>query len=148
MDRLRLAGLTVAGIAATLALTAAQRPALFGQTVPGLWEISGIPGDKAAARECVTDTAELARYEHRSRSCTMNVTSDSANFAVVDYSCGGAGFGHTEDRPDHSAVVADRDSGRLRQSAVQLRAAGAARRRLPGDQDRRAPLRRRLTIAR
>jgi hypothetical protein len=95
VNRLRLACLTAAGIAATLALTAAQRPALFGQTVPGLWEITGLPGDKAAARECVMDTAELARYEHRSRSCTLKVTNDSANFAVVDYSCGGAGFGHT-----------------------------------------------------
>ena len=79
MNRLRLAGLTAAGIAATLALTAAQRPALFGQTAPGLWEIGGIPGAKASAQECVMDTAELARYEHRSRSCTLKLTNDSAN---------------------------------------------------------------------
>jgi hypothetical protein len=74
----------------------AQRPALFGQTAPGLWEISGLPGTKAAARECLMDTAALARYEHRSRACTIKVTSDSASSTVVDYSCGGAGFGHTK----------------------------------------------------
>ena len=96
MDRLRLAGLTVAGIAAALALMGAQRPALFGQTAPGLWEISGIAGAKVPARECVADMALLARYEHKSRPCTMKVTSDGLNSAVVDYSCGGAGFGHTK----------------------------------------------------
>jgi hypothetical protein len=40
--------------------------------------------------------AALARYEHRSRSCTMKVISDSSSAAVVEYSCGGAGFGHTK----------------------------------------------------
>jgi hypothetical protein len=83
-------------MAAALILMGAQRPALFGQTAPGLWEISGLPGAKAAARECLMDTAVLARYEHRSRSCTMKVTSDSQSSTVVDYSCGGAGFGHTK----------------------------------------------------
>jgi hypothetical protein len=96
MDRLRLAVFTVAATTAALVLTGAQRPALFGQTAPGLWEISGIPGAKAAARECVMDMAVLARYEHKSRACAMKVTSDSPNSAVVDYSCGGAGFGHTK----------------------------------------------------
>ena len=95
MDRLRLAGLTVTGIAAALILMGAQRPALFGQTAPGLWEISGLPGAKPA-RECVMDTAALARYEHRSRPCTMKLTSDGPTSTVVDYSCGGAGFGHTK----------------------------------------------------
>ena len=92
----RLASLTVAGITAALVLTGAQRPGLFAQTAPGLWEISGIPGAKVSARECVADMASLARYEHKSRPCTMKVTSDSPDSAVVDYSCGGAGFGHTK----------------------------------------------------
>jgi hypothetical protein len=96
MDRLRVAGLVVAGVAAALVLTAAQRPAALAQTVPGLWEISGLPGAKLPARECVADTAVLARYEHRSRSCTMKVISDSAISSVVEYSCGAAGFGHTK----------------------------------------------------
>ena len=96
MDRSRLAVVTVAGMAAALALTAAQRPALFGQTAPGLWEISGIPGAKVSARECVADMVSLARYEHKSRPCTVKVTGDSPDSAVVDYSCGGAGFGHTK----------------------------------------------------
>jgi hypothetical protein len=96
MDALRLAGLTVGGITAALILIGAQQPALFSQTAPGLWEIRGISGAKVFARECVADTALLARYEHRSRSCTVKVTSDNRDSAVVDYSCGGAGFGHTK----------------------------------------------------
>jgi hypothetical protein len=96
VNRLRLASLTVAGMTAALILMGAQRPALFGQTAPGLWEVSGLPGAKAPARECVMDTAALARYEHRSRACAMKVTSDSPTSTVVDYSCGGAGFGHTK----------------------------------------------------
>jgi hypothetical protein len=92
----RLASLTVAGIAAALVLTGAQRPALFAQTAAGLWEISGVPGAKTAARECVADTAQLARYEHKSGACSMKVTSDGLSSAVVDYSCGGAGFGHSK----------------------------------------------------
>lgn len=95
MDQLRVAGFTVAVIAAALVLTGAQRPMALAQSAPGLWEISGVPGARLPARECLADTAALARYEHRNRACTMKVTSDGASFTVVDYSCGGAGFGHT-----------------------------------------------------
>ena len=93
---MRLVLIGIAGLAGALVLTAAQRPAALGQTAPGLWEISGLPGAKTPARQCVTDMALLARYEHRNRSCTAKVISDDANKAVVEYSCGGAGFGHTK----------------------------------------------------
>jgi hypothetical protein len=96
MDRLRLAGLAIVAMTASFALMGAQRPVLFGRTAPGVWEISGVPGAKTSARECVMDIAALARYEHKSRTCAMKVTSDGLNSAVVDYSCGGAGFGHTK----------------------------------------------------
>jgi len=96
MNRRGFAGLTMAGIAAALVLTGAQRPVALAQAAPGLWEVSGLPGGRAATRECVADLTLLARYEHRSRACTVKVTSDSASATVVDYSCGGAGFGHTK----------------------------------------------------
>ena len=95
MERLGLAGLAVAGITAALVLTGAQRPAALGDVAPGLWEISGVPGMKAPARECFTDMAILARYEHKSRSCAIKLISDGPSSAIFDYSCGGAGFGHT-----------------------------------------------------
>ncbi|MEP7130342.1 MAG: hypothetical protein ABI770_04360 [Sphingomicrobium sp.] len=96
MDWLRVAGFTVAGTAAALVLTAAQQPLALAQAIPGLWEVSGMPGARVPARECVPDMTVLARYEHKSRACTMKVTSDSASITVVDYACGGAGFGHTK----------------------------------------------------
>jgi hypothetical protein len=96
MDRRRLAALTIAGTAAALVLTGAQQPLALAQTLPGLWEVSGMPGARVAARECLADMTVLGRYEHKSRACTMKVTTDSASSTVVDYTCGGAGFGHTK----------------------------------------------------
>ena len=96
MERLRLAGFAVAGITAALVLTGAQRPAALGGVAPGLWEITGLPGMKAPARECLTDMTILARYEHRSRTCAIKLISDGPSSVVFDYSCGGGGFGHTK----------------------------------------------------
>ena len=96
MNRLRLAGLLIGGISAALVLVAAQRPQLFAQTQGGMWEMSGVPGASGPVRQCVGDVAALARYQHIGRNCAMRVISDSPASAVIDYSCGGAGFGHTK----------------------------------------------------
>ena len=96
MSRLRLAGLAIGGISAALVLMAAQRPQLFAQTAPGMWEVSGLRGKTAPLRQCFSDVATLARFEHLGRNCTMRVTSDSPASAVIDYSCGAAGFGHSK----------------------------------------------------
>jgi hypothetical protein len=92
--------LTLACIAAAVAavpvLIAAGRPPALAQTQPGLWEISGAPGTRLPIRQCVSDMAALARFEHRARSCTANVVSDDGTSAAIDYSCGGAGFGHSQ----------------------------------------------------
>ncbi len=82
--------------AALLALTAAQRPSVFIQTIPGLWEVDGIPGSNSPLRQCLADVSLLARFEHRHAPCTQRVITDSASAAVIDYSCGAAGFGHSE----------------------------------------------------
>src|SRR5438270_2418884 len=95
MSSLKLAVALTAGMGAVLALTAAQRPLLFAQTQPGLWELSGVPGAKSPVRQCVADVAALVQFEHRDRSCSRKVLSDSPTSAVVDYSCGAAGFGHS-----------------------------------------------------
>lgn len=86
------AGLT----GAAFALIAAQGPSLFDQAQPGLWEISGAPGLKAPVRQCLADLTPLARFEHRTSNCTAKVSGQSPTSASVDYSCGGAGFGHTQ----------------------------------------------------
>ena len=93
----RSAGLArwLAGSAAALMLTAAQQPSPFAQAKAGDWELTGIPGVKAN-HQCIGDMLSLARYEHRGKSCSSKVISQNATKAVVEYTCGGAGFGHSE----------------------------------------------------
>lgn len=88
--------LASAGVGAALTLLAAARPPALAQTQPGLWEISGAPGAKLPVRQCVSDMAALARFEHRASTCTANVVRDDGTTAAIDYSCGGAGFGHSQ----------------------------------------------------
>nr|NUR38294.1 hypothetical protein [Sphingomonas sp.] len=96
MARLATRILTVSGIAAALALTAAGRLSVFAQAQPGLWEISGAPGTHTPIRQCVADVTSLARFEHRSRGCTARILKDGGTSAQIEYSCAGAGFGHSE----------------------------------------------------
>ena len=96
MTRIRALFASAGGIAAALALIAAQQPSALAQAQPGLWEISGAPGARAAVRQCVADVAALARFEHRSNSCTAKLLKDAGSSAEIDYSCGGAGFGHSK----------------------------------------------------
>ena len=77
------------------ALLAAKPPAL-AQATPGQWEISGIPGVKAPLVQCIADVAALTQFEHRGRSCSRTTISDDGTSTIVQYSCGGAGFGRSE----------------------------------------------------
>jgi hypothetical protein len=88
--------LTAGPVGAGFLLGAAQQPSVFAQVQPGLWEISGAPGAKTPLRQCVADIAALARFEHRASACTARVVKDSSSSANVDYTCGGAGFGHSQ----------------------------------------------------
>jgi hypothetical protein len=88
--------LATAGIGAALTLTAAARPPALAQAQPGLWEISGAPDTHAPIRQCVGDVATLARFEHRSSNCSAKVLKDAGGMTQIEYSCGGAGFGHSE----------------------------------------------------
>ena len=96
MARITTLALTAGGVAAAFALAAAARPSALAETQPGLWEISGAPGARAPLRQCVADVATLARFEHRSSSCTAKVLKDGGSSTLIDYSCGGAGFGHSQ----------------------------------------------------
>src|SRR4051794_19189077 len=84
-----------AGVAAALALGAAQRPMALAQTSGGLWEISGAPGTRVPPRLCVGDPSMLAQYEHRGRPCTRVVISDAPPTTVIHYTCAGNGFGRS-----------------------------------------------------
>jgi hypothetical protein len=81
---------------AALALIAAQRPEALAPAAPGLWEIDGLPGASAPARECVADVVALAQYEHRAKRCTRNLVSNGPSFAVITYTCAGNEFGRSK----------------------------------------------------
>ena len=83
-------------IAGALALTGAQQGTPLSQAQPGIWELSGIPGAKAPLKQCLTDVAALAQFEHRGKTCKARVTSSQADSELIEYSCGSAGFGRSE----------------------------------------------------
>jgi hypothetical protein len=78
---------------ALLALTAAVRPAVFSQTVGGLWEISRSDGGRRSI--CIPDPLVLAQYEHMRSRCSRDVIRDQRGLAEISYSCAGGGFGQT-----------------------------------------------------
>ncbi len=95
MSRLRIFALVGATIVAGVAVAATPRPSALSDTVPGLWEIAGVPGAKPV-RECVGDVTMLARFEHRRGSCTHKVLTDGPTAASVDYTCTRGGFGRSK----------------------------------------------------
>ena len=78
------------------ALGAAQPPSPFADAQPGMWEVSGVPGASGPVRQCFADLAVLARFEHRLRSCSTRIVRDAESTSEIDYSCGAAGFGHSD----------------------------------------------------
>jgi len=87
---------TAGTLAAALALGAATRPVALAPALPGMWEFVGVQGSHIPARECVADLSVLARFEHRTNSCSVTLTRDGLSATVADYSCAGGGFGHSE----------------------------------------------------
>lgn len=96
MSRLRFAGVAGAAILATALVAAGPRPVVLANAVPGEWEIAGLPGAKAPARQCIGDPIALSQFEHGSRNCSRIIISDTPTSAVVEYNCQGAGFGRSK----------------------------------------------------
>lgn len=93
MGRFAFLAFAVSIPAAALAVAA---PSVLGQATGGLWELSGVPDARAPVRQCFTDIAALGQFEHRAKTCTRSVISDSDGTAVIQYSCGAAGFARSE----------------------------------------------------
>jgi hypothetical protein len=87
---------TLLASAGALLLTAAQPLPTLDQTQPGLWEVSGAPGAKAPVRLCVADVPSLALFEHRGKACKSKVLKRAGTLTALEYSCGTAGFGHSD----------------------------------------------------
>jgi hypothetical protein len=47
-------------------------------------------------RQCVSNTALLARVEHQGQSCKQVVISDDGTSTVIDYTCSNGGFGRSK----------------------------------------------------
>jgi hypothetical protein len=86
----------LAAVSGMFLLTAAQQPAALSTTSAGEWELTGVQGAKAPIRQCVSDLMILTQFEHRAHHCTSTVISDHGNSTIVQYTCGGAGFGRTQ----------------------------------------------------
>ena len=91
----RVTFLATVGALAGAAWAAVPPPAALAEATPGLWEIAGLPGAKAPAKECVAELATLVQYEHRKANCSSRVLSDRGNSAVISYECRGGGFGRS-----------------------------------------------------
>lgn len=87
--------LTTAGAGLCLALAGASTPSVLSQIQSGLWEMSDQRG-APAIRMCVPQPPLLAQVEHRSAECTRTVLRDDSASALIEYSCGAAGFGHSK----------------------------------------------------
>jgi hypothetical protein len=88
--------LGLAGAVGVLTLASAQQPPAWAQAQPGVWEISGVPGARAPVRQCVSDLAALAVFEHRGKNCASKVISNSGTSTVIEYRCGASGFGRSQ----------------------------------------------------
>lgn len=91
----RLVLLTSAGALSCALLAAASQPAVLSQIAGGLWEISGQRG-VPARRVCIAQAPLLAQVEHGPAGCTRTILRNDSASAVIEYSCGKRGFGHSE----------------------------------------------------
>ena len=91
-----MVSVSCAGAAAFVLLVAAVRPSALDKTSPGLWELSGMPNAGTAFRQCVADTAALARVEHRGNSCTQVVIKNNPSWTEIHYTCTNGGFGRSK----------------------------------------------------
>lgn len=90
--RMILAG----AIALPAAALCAAPPSALAKIAGGIWEISGAPGSQQPIRQCITDIRSLAQFEHRNRTCSRNVVSDSGSSTVINYTCGSGNFGRSQ----------------------------------------------------
>ncbi len=85
------------GAAAVLAGAAALAapPSLLGSVAGGTWEVSRSADGSGAVRQCVTNPAALAQWEHRGSACTRVVLSERGAESVIHYTCPAGDFGRS-----------------------------------------------------
>ena len=96
MGRIKAILIICAGAGGMLLLGAARPPRAITLASPGLWEFTGLPNGGAASRQCLVNTATLARLEHRAQKCTETVISQTPTAMLIDYQCANGGYGQTK----------------------------------------------------
>ena len=96
MARMRRRLILAGAIAFPGAALSAAPPAALAKVAGGVWEVSGAPGLQQPIRQCFADVLTLAQFEHRGRTCSRTVLSDSGASTIVNYSCGPADFGRSD----------------------------------------------------
>lgn len=61
-----------------------------------MWEIDGVPGTRSPARACIADVQLFTRFEHRAKKCSAKALSDDGRSVIIEYTCGGSGFGRSK----------------------------------------------------
>ena len=113
--------LILAAPAAALVLAAAPPGRRrWPQVSGGMWEVSGIPKSKPPLRECIADSMMLAQIEHRAKKCSRTVISDGELQTVIEYKCGGGGFGRSKVTVITPRSLQHRDPGDLGRFPVRL----------------------------
>ena len=84
------------GAGGLLLLGGARSPGAMALASPGLWELTGLPNAGAAGRQCLANTAALARLEHRGLNCSESVISQTETTTVIHYTCANGGYGQTK----------------------------------------------------
>lgn len=83
--------LTLVALPAAVAAVAAKVPnALQGA---GMWEVSRSASGSGGVRQCLSDPAILAQWEHKGQQCTRVVVSSGTSKADIHYTCTGGDFG-------------------------------------------------------
>ena len=96
MGRIKSISVACGAVAGLLLLSAARSaPGGIALASPGLWEFTGLPPG-ASARQCLANTAALARLEHRGQNCSETVISQNATTTLIDYRCATGGYGQTK----------------------------------------------------
>src|SRR5690606_37672414 len=96
-------------IGAPLAGHAAELGMLDSLTKGG-WNLR-IRDDGSEQRICLRDGRELIQIRHKQPGCSRFVVRDQANEVVVQYTCGGNGYGRTSIRKESNGLVQVQSQG-------------------------------------
>lgn len=105
----RAALMALTGGAALLAGASAEgqkRPLdMLDQLIPGSWQLREHGTGTSNVNLCVRSGRQLIQFRHPGQACKSVVVQDSPDEVVVQYTCGGQGYGRTHIRRETNALI-------------------------------------------